>query len=78
MHVFGVTANQREEIGIERVSIGAVGEFDATNQVVLGGKHIVDGPHRNARIDGRVREHAGGVSGAARVVGACVFGTRSA
>ena len=78
MHVFGVTANEREEIGIERVSIGAIGKFDATNQVVLGGKHIVDGPHRNARIDGRVREHARGVSGAARVVGACVFGTRSA
>ena len=72
MHEFSVTTNQREEIGIERVVIGAIGKFDATNQVVLGGKHIVDGPHRNARIDGWVREYASGVSGAS------VFGTRGA
>src|SRR5438105_1509153 len=44
MHEFSVTTNQREEIGIERVVIGAIGKFDATNQVVLSGKHIIDGP----------------------------------
>src|SRR3984893_12945469 len=43
MHVFRIAANQRQEIGIKRVSIGAIGKFDATNQIVLGGKHIIDG-----------------------------------
>src|SRR6202165_4460035 len=42
MHVFRIAANQRQEIGIERVSIGAIGKFDATNQIVLGDKHIID------------------------------------
>ena len=77
MHVFRIAANQRQEIGIERVSIGAIGKFDATHQVFLGGKHIVDGPHRNARIDGRICEPTG-VSGTPRIVGACVLGTRNA
>ena len=59
-------------IGLQStVSVGA----DATNQVVLGGKHIVDGPHRNPRIDGRVCENASGIGGNPGVVGACVFGT---